>query len=141
MARVRGLYNYDHEKVRRRLQTALRSSAREASQADLISRTGLPKYQIEQTLSAMLDEQRGQLKIWVVSMLVGYFVLSTSPHVWSGSLSVSGCTRAPARNAEGGRGRFTNLYLPLYSVKKILIGDGSSISEKPLYATYNQAEE
>ena len=73
MARTGKVYNYNHEKVRRNLQSALRSSGREASQADLISRTGLPKYQVEQTLNAMLDEQRGQLKVTESGELLYYF--------------------------------------------------------------------
>lgn len=70
---MRKVYEYSQGKVRRTLQSALRQTRREASVADLVSKTGLPNYQVGQTLNTMLDDYRGQLKATESGELLYYF--------------------------------------------------------------------
>jgi hypothetical protein len=157
MPQTAKVYDYKPEKVRRQLQTALRSSSREASVADLVSRTGLPTYQVEDTLKTMLDEQHGQLKatdtgellyyfpegfrnrkrgffpwlrrtgrtvgrsvaaslvflfkIWIVSMLVGYFVLFILLLVAALLASVAGTAASRNTRSRTRMGGFGSFYL------------------------------
>ncbi|MBT3275013.1 MAG: hypothetical protein HN368_17795, partial [Spirochaetales bacterium] len=73
MAQSTKIYDYNNQKVRRILQSTLQKSSRESSVADLVSRTGLPNYQVDQTLRTMLDENRGRLKATDSGELLYYF--------------------------------------------------------------------
>lgn len=183
------VYNYRPERVRRQLRTALRSSSRAASRADLMSRTGLPSYQVDEMLKVMLDEQNGQLratdsgellyyfpdgfrnrkkgfipwlkrtsrtvaratgislvflfKIWIVSMLVGYFVLFVALLVAAMVASVA--ASASSRNTRSrGRGGFGSFYLTTRLVQLFISlwiysspgkKRGSGAKKKPLHHT------
>ena len=67
------VYDYNQSKTKQILRSALRSSRREATVADLVSKTGLPNFQVGQTLNSMLDEYRGQLKATESGQLIYYF--------------------------------------------------------------------
>ena len=151
------VYDYSPEKVRRLLQSALKSGSREASEADLVSQTGLPTYQVEQTLRIMLDEHNGQIKatesgellyyfpsgfrnrkkgflpwvkrtshavgralgisvvllfkIWIVSMLVGYFVLFVLLLIAALVATVAGSAASRNTRSRSRGGGFGSFYL------------------------------
>lgn len=57
------IYSYNQRKVETRLTQAFRKRGREATIADLIAATGLPRLQIEETLPAVVHNYRGHLRV------------------------------------------------------------------------------
>jgi hypothetical protein len=188
MTGTRKVYDYNQNKVRRILQSALRENAREASQADLVARTGLPTYQVEQTLRIMLDEQSGQVKatesgellyyfpngfrnrkkgvlprlrqlgftvgrgtgislvvlfkIWIVSMLVGYFVLFVLLLLAALVASVAGSAASRNTRTRSRGGGFGSFYLGTRLVQIFIslwmyssAGKKRKLKSRPLHQT------
>lgn len=63
MAREKKVYDYNVDAVRERIAGAFRKRGGEATVADLVAATGLPKMQVETELPAVADEFRGRLKV------------------------------------------------------------------------------
>ena len=57
------VYDYKPDAVRSTIVQALRKKNGEATVADVIAATGLPKYQIETEMSAVVDEYNGRLRV------------------------------------------------------------------------------
>lgn len=57
------VYDYKPETVRTTIVTALRKKRGEATVADIIAATGLPKYQVETEMLAVIDEFNGRLRV------------------------------------------------------------------------------
>ncbi len=60
---TRKTYDFSREKVSDRLVSFLKKRGNESTVSDMIAGTGLPKYQVEQTARAVLDEYSGRLKV------------------------------------------------------------------------------
>ncbi|TFG80427.1 MAG: hypothetical protein E4H20_11065, partial [Spirochaetales bacterium] len=63
MVDIKKVYDYKPEAVRDTLLGALKKRKGEATTADLVAYTGLPKYQVETELPALADEYLGRLKV------------------------------------------------------------------------------
>ena len=63
MSKPRKIYDFSEEKVQQQLVTALRRNQGSATVADLISLSGLPKFQVESMLPVVVDECRGQMQV------------------------------------------------------------------------------
>ena len=57
------VYDFPLERVEGQLVSFLRKRGNQSTVADMIAGTGLPKYQVEQTVKAVLDEYSGRLKV------------------------------------------------------------------------------
>ncbi len=57
------VYDFSMDKVEGRLVTFLKRSGNEATVADMIAGTGLPKYQVEQGIKTTLDDYAGRLRV------------------------------------------------------------------------------
>jgi hypothetical protein len=73
MAVAPKVYDFPFAKVENQLVGYLRKSRGEATVADMIAATGLPKYQVEQTARSVLDEYAGRLKVTESGELLYYF--------------------------------------------------------------------
>ena len=67
------VYDFNAERVKKQLVTAFKKKKRESTIADLISVTGLPKYQVEQTVKHVLDEYSGHMKVTESGEILYYF--------------------------------------------------------------------
>ncbi|OHD68878.1 MAG: hypothetical protein A2177_00675 [Spirochaetes bacterium RBG_13_68_11] len=67
------VYDFNLAKVQNALVSHLRSRRRESTVSDLVAGTGLPKYQVEQGLKAVLAEYAGHLKVSESGELIYYF--------------------------------------------------------------------
>ena len=63
MAKETKVYDYKAEAVRDRLASEFRRNHGEATVADLVVRTGLPKYQVETEIRAVADEYGARLRV------------------------------------------------------------------------------
>lgn len=63
MVTTRKVYDFPLDQVEGHLVSYLKKSRNEATVADMIAGTGLPKYQVEQGIKAALDEYAGRLKV------------------------------------------------------------------------------
>jgi hypothetical protein len=63
MGREAKVYDYKSDRVQDTLLGALKKRKGEASVADLVAFTGLPKHQVESELPALADEYAGRLKV------------------------------------------------------------------------------
>ncbi|NLJ44982.1 MAG: hypothetical protein GX430_00245 [Treponema sp.] len=63
MAKATKVYDYKAEEVRDRLASEFRRNRGEATVADLVVRTGLPKYQVETEVRAVADEYGARLRV------------------------------------------------------------------------------
>ncbi|MFW5995465.1 MAG: hypothetical protein ACOCRN_05065, partial [Spirochaetia bacterium] len=57
------VYNYNHRKVETRLVKTLNRRKREATVADLVADTGLPTYQVQETIKKIVNEYQGHMKV------------------------------------------------------------------------------
>ena len=73
MATVSKVYDFPMAKVEDRLVSFLKTRRGESTVADMISGTGLPKYQVEQAAKVVLDEYAGRLKVTESGELQYYF--------------------------------------------------------------------
>lgn len=62
-SRVKKVYDYKPDAVRSTIVHALRKKRGEATVADVIAATGLPKYQVESEMPAVVDEYNGRLRV------------------------------------------------------------------------------
>ncbi|HUI71602.1 MAG TPA: hypothetical protein VL354_13860 [Spirochaetia bacterium] len=67
------VYDFAMTKVEDKLVSFLKTRRGESTVADMISGTGLPKYQVEQTAKVVLDEYAGRLKVTESGELLYYF--------------------------------------------------------------------
>ncbi len=63
MAKQDKVYDYKRDAVQARLVSALKKRRGEATSADIVALTGLPKYQVDSELPAVADEFSGRLKV------------------------------------------------------------------------------
>lgn len=73
MAKVAKVYDFNQEKTGRTLVTALKRRRNESTVADLVAATGLPKYQVEQSIKGVLDEYAGHMKVTESGEILYYF--------------------------------------------------------------------
>jgi len=73
VATVPKVYDFPMEKVEDTLVSFLKTRRGESTVADMISGTGLPKYQVEQAAKVALDEYAGRLKVTESGELLYYF--------------------------------------------------------------------
>jgi len=73
MATAPKVYDFPVAKVEDRLVSFLKTRRGESTVADMISGTGLPKYQVEQTAKIVLDQYAGRLKVTESGELLYYF--------------------------------------------------------------------
>src|SRR5512147_3000948 len=71
--RQKKVYDFEIPKVKNALVKVLKKQKNESTMADLISATGLPKYQVEQTIKIVSNEYRGHLKATESGELLYYF--------------------------------------------------------------------
>jgi hypothetical protein len=71
--RQKKVYDFEIPKVKSALVKVLKKQKNESTIADLISSTGLPKYQVEQTIKIVSNEYRGHLKATESGELLYYF--------------------------------------------------------------------
>lgn len=57
------VYDYNQRKVETRLVKTLQRRKREATIADLVADTGLPTYQVEETIKEIVNDYRGHMKV------------------------------------------------------------------------------
>jgi hypothetical protein len=73
VATVPKVYDFPMPLVEDKLVSFLKTRRRESTVADMISGTGLPKYQVEQAAKVVLDEYAGRLKVTESGELLYYF--------------------------------------------------------------------
>ena len=73
MFKEKKVYDYNLNKVKSKLVTCLKKRKNESTIADLIAATGLPKYQVEQSIKHVADEYRGHLKVTESGEILYYF--------------------------------------------------------------------
>jgi len=73
VATVPKVYDFPMARVEDKLVSFLKTRRGESTVADMISGTGLPKYQVEQTAKVVLDEYAGRLKVTESGELLYYF--------------------------------------------------------------------
>jgi hypothetical protein len=69
----RKVYDFSTEQVGSKLVSWLRTRHEPATVADLVAGTGLPKYQVEQTMKSVVDEYAGHLQVSESGELAYYF--------------------------------------------------------------------
>ena len=57
------VYQYNERKVEQRLVRTLNRRKREATVADLVAETGLPTYQVEETIKRIVNDYQGHLRV------------------------------------------------------------------------------
>lgn len=67
------IYNFKVADVKKTLVKTFKQNKREATIADLIALTGLPKYQVEQTVKLVMDEYGGHCKVTESGEVLYYF--------------------------------------------------------------------
>lgn len=67
------IYDFPFEKVKSQVSTAFKKAGQRATVADLISQTGLAKYQVESVVPALVDECRGQMQVTQSGEILYYF--------------------------------------------------------------------
>ena len=74
MATQTKVYDFPFTKIQEQVRSILaQSPGKEASIGDLISKTGLPKHQVEQVLPAVVEDCRGQMKVTESGDILYYF--------------------------------------------------------------------
>ncbi len=73
MATVPKVYDFPMARVEDKLVSFLKTRRGESTVADMITGTGLPKYQVEQAAKVALDEYAGRLKVTESGELLYYF--------------------------------------------------------------------
>jgi hypothetical protein len=73
VATVPKVYDFPMARVEDKLVSFLKTRRGESTVADMISATGLPKYQVEQAAKVALDEYAGRLKVTDSGELLYYF--------------------------------------------------------------------
>jgi hypothetical protein len=73
VAKSTKVYNFPLDKVEGRIVAYFRQRRNESTVADVMAATGIPKYQVEQTLRQVLDEYSGRLKVTESGELLYYF--------------------------------------------------------------------
>ncbi len=67
------IYDYKVDAVKNKIVAALRKRKLEATVTDLVATTGLPNYQVQQTMNSVADEFRGQMKVTEAGEILYYF--------------------------------------------------------------------
>ncbi|MBN1410081.1 MAG: hypothetical protein JW969_04500 [Spirochaetales bacterium] len=67
------VYDFKMDQVKNSLVKVFKKSRNESTVSDLITKTGLPKYQVEQAVKVVSDEYRGHMKATESGELVYYF--------------------------------------------------------------------
>ena len=71
--KTKKVYDFSMPRVKNQLVRVLKRKKNESTIADLISASGLPKYQVEETIKVVSNEYRGHLKVTESGELVYYF--------------------------------------------------------------------
>jgi hypothetical protein len=71
--KTKKVYDFSMPRVKNQLVRVLKRKKNESTIADLISASGLPKHQVEETIKIISDEYRGHLKVTESGELVYYF--------------------------------------------------------------------
>lgn len=67
------IYDYKVDAVKNKIVAALKKRKLEATVTDLVATTGLPNYQVQQTLNSVADEYRGQMRVTEAGEILYYF--------------------------------------------------------------------
>lgn len=67
------IYDYKVDAVRNKIVSALRKRKLEATVTDLVATTGLPNYQVQQTMNSVADEYQGQMRVTESGEILYYF--------------------------------------------------------------------
>ena len=73
MTREKKVYEFSMPKVKSQVVTALRRRNRQATVADLMAQTTLPKFQVEEAMKVILNEYYGQLRVTESGEVLYYF--------------------------------------------------------------------
>jgi len=73
MTQSKKVYDYNKTHVKNKLVAALKKRRQESTVADLMSETGLPKYQVEDTIREVADEYQGHLRATESGEILYYF--------------------------------------------------------------------
>ncbi|MBN1523771.1 MAG: hypothetical protein JW904_04765 [Spirochaetales bacterium] len=73
MAIAEKVYDFKVEKVKSQVMTAFKKRKNESTISDLVTATGLPKYQVEQTTKLVCDEYCGHMKVTESGEILYYF--------------------------------------------------------------------
>lgn len=73
MGKEKKVYDFNLNKTKTKLVTAIKKRKNESTVADLIASTGLPKYQVEQSIKHIADEYSGHLKVTQSGEILYYF--------------------------------------------------------------------
>jgi len=67
------VYEYNTEKVKTSIVNALKRHGNETTVADIITLTGLPEYQVQETIKHVVNEYDGHMKVSESGELLYYF--------------------------------------------------------------------
>ncbi|HUX20630.1 MAG TPA: hypothetical protein VMW69_05270 [Spirochaetia bacterium] len=67
------IYDYKVDAVKSKIVSALRKRKLEATVTDLVATTGLPNYQVQQSMNSVADEYRGQMRVTESGEILYYF--------------------------------------------------------------------
>ncbi|HUZ17010.1 MAG TPA: hypothetical protein VMV68_01400 [Spirochaetia bacterium] len=67
------VYDYKPEKVKNKVVAALKKRKLESTVADLVAGTGLPTNQVQESIKAVADEYRGQMRVTESGEILYYF--------------------------------------------------------------------
>ena len=71
--KTKKVYDFNMPKVKNQLIKVLKKRKNESTIADLMSASGLPKFQVEETIKVVSNEYRGHLKVTESGELLYYF--------------------------------------------------------------------
>lgn len=71
--KTKKVYDFNMPRVKNQLVKVLKKRKNESTVADLISASGLPKFQVEETIKVVMNEYRGHLKVTESGELLYYF--------------------------------------------------------------------
>lgn len=71
--KTKKVYDFNMPRVKSQLVRVLKKRKNESTVADLISASGLPKFQVEETIKVVMNEYRGHLKVTESGELLYYF--------------------------------------------------------------------
>ncbi|MBN2535992.1 MAG: hypothetical protein JXB88_24140 [Spirochaetales bacterium] len=71
--KTKKVYDFNMPRVKNELVKVIKKQKNESTVADLISASGLPKFQVEETIKVVMNEYRGHLKVSESGELLYYF--------------------------------------------------------------------
>lgn len=71
--KTKKVYDFNMPRVKNQLVQVLKKKKNESTIADLISASGLPKFQVEQAIKVVSNEYRGHMKVSESGELLYYF--------------------------------------------------------------------